>query len=1090
MRQKIDCLAVRLCTALFFIIFSSSVFAQKTVSGKITDKANNQPLQGVSVQVKGTNIGTQTSSEGTFSINVPNENSTLVVSAIGYGTMEMAVNGRSSLDFALAATSSTLNEIVVTGYTSQRKKDLTGAVSVVDVQSMNKVPTGQINNQLQGQASGVTVVGSGQPGETPQVRIRGINTFGNNNPLYVVDGVPTSNIADLNPNDVASLQVLKDAGAASIYGARANNGVIIITTKRGKGKASISYDGYYGTQQVQKGNPWNLLNPQETANLTFLAYQNEGQPVASTYQQLYGSGTTPVLPDYIFPIGAHEGDPSVNPDLYNVNPNYSSPNDLAGFYRITKANKTGTDWYHEVNKNAPTQQHNISVSGGSDRNSYLFSLNYLDQEGTVINTFQKKFSARANTQFAIGDRIRVGENLSYTVNNNPQINSLSEGSVIGYAFREQPIIPVYDIKGNFAGNFGAPIGNSLNPYATAYRTRNNKSLSNRLFGNVFGEADLIKGLTFRTVFGGESYAGYYRYFNYPTYENTENTSTNTYGEGSGYGYNWTWTNTLTYKRTFGKHDVQLLIGTEAYNEYDENVSGSNTGYFSFDPNYTTLTTGSGTPVTNSSRYYQSLWSQFARLDYQFNDKYLLSATIRRDGSSKFTEANKYGYFPAVTAGWRVSQESFLKSVEWISDLKIRVGYGIMGNQLNLNQDNQYATFNADKNSSYYDIGGTNNSINQGFRIGQIPNTEAKWEKDINSNIGFDGSFFKNKLDVTFDYYQKNIKDLLFNPALPGAAGNGTAPFVNVAQMHTNGFDFSIADHTNITHDLQLDLTLNVTTYKNTIKKVTSGSDYFYTGDTRRFGQNFIINRVGEATNQFYGYKVLGYFNTQADIDAANQQAIKATNGADSTYEDDMGLGRFKFADVNGDGHITDADRTILGSPHPDFTYGLTIGLRYKGFDFSTFFYGTQGNDIWNNVKYWTDAYPTFVGAKSKSALYDSWTPTHTDAANPMVSYNSYFSTFSQPTSWYVENGSYLRNKYMILGYTLNQKTLKRAGIQSLRFYVQATNLFTITKYSGVDPEINTSNDDDKNTTGAIDFGVDEGSYPNTRQYIFGLNVRF
>lgn len=1086
MRQKIDCMRVCASFLLFFLL-SISAMAQKPVTGKVTSAKDGSPIGFATVTVKGTNVGTSSDADGNFSLTMPAGSTTLVISSVGYATMEVDASS-GSVNVVLSESSSSLDEIIVTGYTSQKKKDITGSVSVVNVEEMNKLPTSQINNQLQGQAAGVTVIGSGQPGETPQVRIRGINTFGNNNPLYVVDGVPTGNINDLNPNDVASLQVLKDAGAASIYGSRANNGVIIITTKRGRGKTSVTYDGYYGQQVVKRGNPWNMLNPQENADLTYLAYRNDGlEP--TTYYSLYGSGDKPVLPDYIAPAGAKEGDPSVNPDLYYVNPNYTDASELGSFHRIIKANKAGTDWFHEMNKDAPTQSHNLTVSGGSDKNSYLFSFNYLDQQGTVIYTYQKKYAVRVNTQFSIGDRIRVGENLSYTINNNPQITPLTEGGFIGYAMREMPIIPVYDIMGNFAGNYGAALGNAFNPVATAYRTRNDKGLGSRLFGAGYVDVDLIKGLTLHSQFGGEVYSGYYHSFGYPTYENTENTTSNTYYEGSNWGYNWTWTNTLTYHRTFGKHDVQLMAGTEAYYETGENIDAWNRDYFSFDPNYTTLNTGTyASPSVSSGRYYGSLWSPIiARLDYQFNEKYIISGVFRHDGSSKFTPTHKYGNFPAVTVGWRLSQEKFMENVKWINELKLRAGWGIMGNQINVFQNNQYATYNGDKGSSFYDIGGTNSSLVQGFKTGQVPNEDTKWEKDINSNIGVDATLFNNKLNFTLDYYQKNIKDLLFNPPLPGTAGNGTAPYVNIAQMHTNGWDGSISYHGNITRDLQFDLGFNLTSYKNEIIKVSNTSDYFFTGDSRRFGNNFIINQVGQPVNEFYGYKVLGYFNTQAEIDALNDAASKATNGEVTTYEQDAGLGRFKYADVNGDGYISDDDRTYIGNPNPDFTYGINIGLTYKAFDFSAFFFGTQGNEIWNNVKYWTDLFPTFVGAKSKTALYDSWTPEHTNASAPMVSSNSYFSTAGVASSWYVQNGSYLRCKYMVLGYTLGANNLGKTGIQSLRVYVQAANLFTITKYAGVDPEINSSAGDD---TQSRDFGVDEGSYANPKQFIIGLNVKF
>ena len=478
MRKRIDCLAVRACTVFILLMFASHAFSQKSVSGKVTDKQTNQPIQGASVLVKGTNIGVQTNSEGVFTISTPDLNSTLAISVVGYTPEEMQLNGQTSINFSLTPTVSTLNEIVVTGYTAQKKKDLTGAVTVVNVEDMNRQPTAQVNNQLQGQASGVTIIGSGQPGKEPQVRIRGINTFGNNTPLYVIDGVPTQNVSDINPNDISSLQVLKDAGAASIYGSRASNGVIIITTKKGKsGKASVSYDAYVGTQQPQKGNVWHVLSPQEMAQLKFNALANSGTPVTdSTPDALYGGGAVPRLPDYLYPTGAMEGDPRVDPSLYNVDPNYTNSAALGGFYHIVKTNKDGTDWFHEIFNPAGITSHNLSVSGGTDKGRYLMSMNYFNQQGTLINTFLKRYTLRANTQFTIGNHIRVGENLEYSITRNPQIGDLAEGSAIGMSFREQPIIPVYDIKGNYAGTYGGQVGNANNPLAIQRRSANNKSL--------------------------------------------------------------------------------------------------------------------------------------------------------------------------------------------------------------------------------------------------------------------------------------------------------------------------------------------------------------------------------------------------------------------------------------------------------------------------------------------------------------------------------------------------------------------------------------------------------------------------------------
>ncbi|PSL45457.1 TonB-linked SusC/RagA family outer membrane protein [Chitinophaga niastensis] len=1052
---------------------------QHPVKGLVKDEKGNT-VAGVTIKLTGTAIGTVTTADGTYTLNVPGKSDDqLEITFIGYETQRLVVGGRSVINIILKEGASSLNEIVVTGYTTQRKKDLTGSVAVVDIQNLVKQPSAQITEQLQGQASGVTVIGSGQPGESPQVRIRGVNTFGTNSPLYVVDGVPTTDIADINPNDVASLQVLKDAGAASIYGARASNGVIIITTRRGKGKISVTYDGYYGRQYPKKGNVWNTLNPQERANLRWLAYKNSG---ADPSDAIYGNGTKPVLPDYLLPAGAKEGDPATDPSKYYVNPDYTDMTDYGKFNQIVRANKAGTDWYHAIFTPAPITSHNVAVSGGSDKGNYLFSLNYFNQQGTLLNTYLKRYTIRSNTQYNIRDNIRVGENLAFSMTDNPSVGELSSDAAIGHAMREQTIIPVYDIKGNFAGSAPPDMGDAANPVAIQYRTRNNKGLNSRLFGNVYGEVDFLKYFTVRTSFGGQIYSNWKHSFIYPTYENKENASVNSYTESASNGHDWTWTNTLTFHRIFNNtHDLKILAGTEAYDNRTREVGGTTKDYFTFDPNFPDLSSGTGTQTNYSLRSGDALSSILGRVDYGYKDKYLISGTIRRDGSSKLLN-NHYGWFPAITGGWRISQENFMKSLIWITDLKIRGGWGIMGNQLNLGVNNGYFLYGGNRNSSYYDLSGTNNGLTPGFAGTQIGNPNAKWESDINANVGLDGTFLNGHLDFSADYYRKDIKDLLYNPELPGLAGTALPPYVNIARMKNEGFDFSVGWHADLTKQLKLNVTGTLTTYKNKIVKIADGVDYFDT-DSRRFdGSNIIRNAVGHPISSFFGYKVVGFWNDAAEIAAADAQAQKATNDPTAVYQTDEGVGRFRYADVSGDGQVTAADRTFLGNPNPDFSYGINIGLTYKGFDFSIFLFGVHGNQIWNNVRWWRDFYASFEGAKSKTALYDSWTPDHKNAKVPIQEINGYASTSGVPNSYMVENGAYLRAKNMQIGYTLPAGALSRLHVEKFRIYVQAANLFTITKYSGLDPEIGGSK--------ITDFGVDEGAYPNQRQFLIGVNLGF
>lgn len=1115
---------LKVCAVACLLLFSFSLFAQKTITGKVISNADKQPVAGATIEVKGTKVATQTGTDGAFSIIVK-DNSVLIISSVGYAKQEFPVAGRSDLgNITLSTTTSSLNEIVVTGYATQRKKDLTGAVAVVDLSDARKQPVPDVVNMLQGQASGVSVVGSGQPGQAPIIRIRGINSFGNNTPLYVVDGVPTQNVNDLNPNDIASMQVLKDAGASSIYGSRASNGVIIITTRKGSGKIKVSYDGYYGTQVPKGGNVWHILNPTEGGQLLYESQQNYNalkkptDPVQALGSPIYGNGPTPVVPDYLvagtvpgpggatYAGGYPANSPAVDPSLYNFDPTGASN------YLIAQANKGGTDWYHQIFKSAPIQQHNISVSGGGDQGSYLFSLNYFNQQGTLINTYLKRYTIRSNSTYKVSNRIRIGENIAYSAIQNPQALSgiLVEGSAIGMSLRENPIIPVYDIKGNFAGSAPKGLNNPRNPVALQKNTANDRGLAGRLFGNVYGELDVLKDLTFRTSFGGEYYNGWNHSYNTPDFYNFEpQYKSPSYTETSYNGNDWTWTNTLAYSLVKGDHSLKLVGGMEAYQFINHNLGGTTLGSFSNDPNYVNLSTGSGTTTnysnSNSQINYsptsfgyqapigagESLVSYFARADYVFKDKYLLGATFRRDGSSKFI-TNRWGNFYAVSAGWRVSQESFMKNVDWITDLKIRGSYGIMGNQFNALGTNSYFLYGSNKQTTYYDANGTGNSLVYGLSQSQIGNPNAQWEQDGNANVGFDFTILKGKLTVSADWYNKSIQKLLFQITLPGTQGAATVPAYNVGKMKNTGIDLMINGQANITHDLKFVGTLTFTTINNKIKQIDANGSQYFDLDSRRFNGSYIVrNAIGHPVSSFYGYKIIGFWNSQADIDAADLAASKASNGAVTTYQKDEGVGRFRYADNNKQGWIDNNSKAFLGNPSPKFTYGANLGLDYKNVDFSIFLYGVYGNDVWNNVKWWTDFYASFPGAaSSKTALYNSWTFNNHNAKAPVQDAvnGSNASTNIVPNSYFVEKGSYLRAKNVTLGYTFGTTGLTKVGITRVRAYLQAANLFTVTKYSGIDPEISVNSTNGQNS--ATDFGIDEGAYANPRQYLLGLQITF
>lgn len=1066
--------------AVVFALFSfADVFAQNQheVTGTVVDQMTGETLPSVSILVVGTDTGTTTNLDGEFSLRMSDPQGSLRFTFVGYETKVVPVRGMSNITVELSQAVISGEELLVIGYSTQERRDMTGSIAVVDMGSFESrsLAGDLVSKNLQGLASGVSVVSSGQPGESPDIRIRGINTFGNNQPLVVIDGVP-GNIDNLNSNDIESIQVLKDASAASIYGARASNGVIVVTTKRGGGSVQVNYNGSYSVDWQGRSNPWRIASPQGQAELTWRAQLNTNPNVVPSHP-LYGSGAQPTLPDFIAPAGAMEGD--VNLDDYFVIPEYTDGSLIGQFNRITRANPDGTDWFNEIFGPASTMQHDISVSGGSEIGNFLFSMNYLNQEGTLMRTFRDRISLRANTSFNLGENFRIGENLSYTVSQAPQIAALTEGSAIGMSFRAHPIVPVRDVMGNFGGQSGTGLGNAGNPVAIMERTRNNESEERNLFGNIFAEWDILDNLMVRTSFGGELYNWSSQSFQFPTYEEQENTTTNQLFTSQGNGYNWTWTNTARWTESFDQHNIELLLGTEAYRNAGEQRSANVTGFFSFNPDFVSLSTGTGTPVISGFKFEDTLLSFFGRADYIFDDRYILGLTLRRDGSSRFLE-DRWGWFPAVSAGWRISNEEFMSGIDWIDDLRIIGGYGIMGNQDNVDPANAFTLFTGNQATSFYAIDGSNTSVQEGFQQSRIGNPGAQWERNVTANLGFDGSFFNDRLQAQVEYYWKDVQDLLFNPTLIGTAGTAAAPFVNIASMKNRGLDMTISNFGQITNDIQYNVTLTFTSYTNEIARITDDINFFAQESRRWPGNQFVRNQVGQPVSSYFGYVVDGFWQSEDEIAQANAGAPSGT------YQTDAGVGRFRYRDVTGDGEITPDDRTFIGNPNPDFTYGIDMGFNYRDFDLSMFWYGSQGNDIWNQVKYWTDFYPSFAGAKSTRAAYDSWRPDNTNPTAPIQENESTFSTDGVPNSYYVEDGSYLRLRTIQLGYTLPVDITDRIGVRNLRVYVQGNNLLTFTGYSGPDPEIGFFTGGGEGG-GPTNFGIDEGQYPTPKQFLFGLS---
>lgn len=1067
----------RACALLLMsLCLAFSAHAQTRITGKVVGSDDKMPVIGASVKIKNSASGTMTDGNGAFAIQA-SPSDVLVISFIGYGTQEVTVGQQKSIVVTLQSNSNDLTEVVVTGYTAQRKKDLTGAVAVVDVAQLKAQPAASAVEALQGKAPGVQIVNDGAPGSTPQIRIRGNSTINNNEPLYVVDGVPyEGNLSWLNQNDIESLQVLKDASAASIYGARANNGVVIITTKRGvAGPPKINLDAYVGIQAPRKGSFPKMMNPQQYAQYIFDGYKNAG--IAIDAGDNYGSGSTPTLPEYLV-AGGKNGQKVTPADSDPANYNYSR--DTKTFYQITKANQQGTDWFDEITEPAPVQSYQLSSTGGSENATYAFTGGYLNQKGTIKNTGFTRYNFRSNTNIsAFNKKVRFGENAQYSysegygmgVNLPTSGEYQGEGSPIGWAYRMPTIVPVYDIMGNYAGSRGSRLGNAENPLAVLDRQKGNLNKSNFFFGNVFAEADIIDGLVARTSFGLR-YENYNRMtMRYPNLEFSEGNTSNDLQEFYGYRTEWTWTNTLNYNKVFNeKHRLGILLGTEAIKSKNRETSALRNDFFLLgDPNYYYLDNGASNIGNGSFGSLGSLFSLFGRADYSYNDRYLASITVRRDGSSNFGPENKYGVFPAASVAWRISEEDFLKDVSWLTDLKFRAGYGETGNQrIDANQYlNRFR--NSVKQAAYATGGG--NGVVAGVWQNAYANSGVKWESLKSLNLGVDFTLADGVFDGSFDWYNKKTSDMLYRVPLPAtAAGGGTSPYVNIGDMSNKGVELAVAYHYGRNNDkpFKFDVMANISRNVNKIVKLSNDVDEQLYGFYRSLTTSIL--KVGESFGSFYGYKVAGIYQNADDI-------------KNSPSYDGARVGGFKYADVNGDGALTPEDRTIIGDPNPDFLYSLGLNASYKNWDFAAFFNGSQGNDLYDVNRYFTD-FPSFDGARS-TRLLDAWSPSNPDSQIPS-SYVGGSNLEYASSSYYVQNGSFFRMKNLQIGYSIPMENASKTktGINKLRIYVSATNLFTITKYTGLDPEVGQSFD----TFSAP--GVDRGVYPIPRQFLIGVNLGF
>ena len=1011
---------------------------QVNVSGVIKD-ATGETVIGASVMVKGTKTGTVTDFDGRFHVECT-PGATLVISYIGYQTQE--VKAADGMNVVLQEAANDLNEVVVTGYTTQRKADLTGAISVVSVDDIAKQNENNPIKALQGRVPGMNISADGSPSGTATVRIRGIGTLNNNDPLYIVDGIPTkAGMHELNGNDIESIQVLKDAASASIYGSRAANGVIIITTKKGKeGKIKVDFDGSIAVSTY--AHKMKVLNAKEYGQVMWQAYVNDGMDpntngLGYRYDWGYNAQGTPVLN-------------GVSMKKYL---------DDAG---TTPA--ADTDWFDETTRTGVIQQYNVSVSNGSDKGSSFFSLGYYKNLGIIKTSDFNRFSARMNTEYKLlkNKMLTVGEH--FTLNRTSEVQA--PGGFLQNVLQFNPSLPIYTEDGNYAGPVGG-YPDRYNPVAVLERNKDNRYTYWRMFGDAYLNLNPFKDFNIRTTFGLDYSQKQQRFFTYPVTEGNVANNKNGVEAKQEHWTKWMWNAVATYNMELGKNRIDLMAGMELNRQDDIYFSGYKEGFSILNPDYMWPDAGTTNPQAYGGGSGYSLVSFFGKANYNYADKYMASFTIRRDGSSRFGKNNRYATFPSVSAGWRINQESFLKKASWIDDLKIRASWGQTGNQEidNLARYTLYGSnygVNENGGQSYgtsYDIAGTNggSTLASGFKRNQIGNDNIKWETTTQTDLGFDFAFFRNTLYGNFDWYFKKTKDILVN--MPGIAvmGEGSSQWINAGEMENRGFEFNIG-YRNQTHfGLKYDVTANISSYRN---KITALPTTVAANGT--FGGNGVKSVIGHPMGAQVGYVADGIFKSQEEID-------------NHATQEGAGLGRIRWKDLTGDGKITEADQTWIYNPVPDFTYGFNIYLEYKNFDFTAFFQGVQGVDIISDLKKETDIWAGLnVGFLNKGKrLLDAWSATNPDSNVPALSLSDN-NNEKRVSSYWVENGSYLKLRTIQFGYNFPQTIASKLAMQRLRMYVSAQNLFTIksSSFTGVDPE-------------NPNYG-----YPIPLNITFGLNVTF
>ena len=1028
---------------LSFVLLSVSTVmcAQTEIKGTVVD-TKGETIIGATVMEKGTSNGTITDFDGNFTIKVK-EGAILVFTYIGYQTAELPA--QQDMKVTMKDDAEVLQEVVVTGYTTQRKADLTGAISTVSVDEMAKQNENNPMKALQGRVPGMNISADGNPSGAATVRIRGVGTLNDNDPLYIIDGVPTkAGMHELNGNDIESIQVLKDAASASIYGSRAANGVIIITTKKGKdGKVKVNFDGSIAASFYK--NKIETMNASEWGRAYWQASVNDGlNPSNNNLGYNY---------DWSYDA---KGNPVLNGMTMNM---YLDEN--------ASVRAGDTDWFKEITRTGIVQQYNLSVSNGSEKGSSFFSIGYYDNQGTIKDTYFNRLSARANADYKlIKDIVVIGEN--FTVNRTRGVDA--PGGVLEHALEFNPNFPIYAENGKYAQALGA-YSERENPLSMIDNTKDNKYTQWRMFGDVHLSITPFKNFMIRTTLGMDYTQKEQRFFTYPI-ANGKVMRTDSAVEGKQeHNMRWMWNAIATYNLEIGKHRGDAMIGTEINRQDYKMYSSKRYELAILNTDYMWPSAGAGRQLADGFGEGFSLVSFFGKINYTYDDKYLASFTIRRDGSSRFGSSNQYGTFPSVSAGWRISQEKFMESTKgWLDNLKLRYSWGQTGNQ-EISNTARYTLYKAvistglwgsGQAGTSYDILGSNGGYDlpNGYVRNQRGNDDIKWETTTQHNIGLDFGILGNEIYGSFDWYNKKTKDILLLMDGIAAMGEGAVQWINAGEVKNVGWEVSLGYRHKLANGFSWDINGNISRFTNEITKLPET-----VAANGRFGGNGVKSVVGHPMGAQVGYVADGIFKSQEEID-------------NHAVQEGAGLGRIRWKDLNGDGKITEADQDWIYNPTPDFTWGLNIYLQYKDFDFTMFWQGVQGVDVdcrgfKSQTDFWANSNINVPYLNKGVRALDAWSPSNPGSDIPALT-TADNNNEGRVSSYYIENGSFAKLRTIQLGYNLPKTFTDKIRMDRLRLYISAQNLVTIksSKFSGVDPENPGFN------------------YPIPLNLTFGLNVGF